>query len=286
MSAIARARRCSSAGSASSAFFPRVHQGERDHPQGQALGAALDRVAELAEEHHRLRPRLGGPALLRRRRARPPQAARRASMSRSSRQPSSAQWAFARTRASRGSDAALLSAAWPPCARASRTRLKPRDQGRHPHGRRELPRAPRRPTCSRTATSRLRPRGSVRTSDRPRRARAALRAAGARRGDRHRRSSTCSCSCATTRTTRPSAPRSPFLHEDAFAKRTPKKGLITKREVRLLSLAFARDRGRTAVVWDIGAGSGSVVDRGGDARLRGAASTPSRSTPEGAAILP
>jgi precorrin-6B C5,15-methyltransferase / cobalt-precorrin-6B C5,C15-methyltransferase len=49
----------------------------------------------------------------------------------------------------------------------------------------------------------------------------------------------------------------PFLHEDAFAKRMPKQGLITKREVRLLSLAAMRIR-RDSVVWDIGAGSGSV----------------------------
>jgi precorrin-6Y C5,15-methyltransferase (decarboxylating) len=49
----------------------------------------------------------------------------------------------------------------------------------------------------------------------------------------------------------------PFLHEDAFAKRMPKKGLITKREVRLLSLAAMRIR-PDSVVWDIGAGSGSV----------------------------
>jgi precorrin-6Y C5,15-methyltransferase (decarboxylating) len=52
-------------------------------------------------------------------------------------------------------------------------------------------------------------------------------------------------------------PAIPFLHEDAFAKRMPRNGLITKREVRLLSLAslaIAPD----AVVWDIGAGSGSV----------------------------
>jgi precorrin-6Y C5,15-methyltransferase (decarboxylating) len=49
----------------------------------------------------------------------------------------------------------------------------------------------------------------------------------------------------------------PFMHEDSFAKRMPKNGLITKREVRLLSLAslaLATD----AVVWDVGAGSGSV----------------------------
>ena len=49
----------------------------------------------------------------------------------------------------------------------------------------------------------------------------------------------------------------PFLHEDAFAKRMPKKGLITKREVRLLSLGFLNLK-RDSVVWDIGAGSGSV----------------------------
>ena len=49
----------------------------------------------------------------------------------------------------------------------------------------------------------------------------------------------------------------PFLHEDQFAKRMPKKGLITKREVRLLSLSAMRIR-PDSVVWDIGAGSGSV----------------------------
>jgi precorrin-6Y C5,15-methyltransferase (decarboxylating) len=50
----------------------------------------------------------------------------------------------------------------------------------------------------------------------------------------------------------------PFLHEDTFAKRIPKKGLITKREVRLLSLAALHLR-PDAVLWDIGAGSGSVA---------------------------
>jgi precorrin-6Y C5,15-methyltransferase (decarboxylating) len=48
-----------------------------------------------------------------------------------------------------------------------------------------------------------------------------------------------------------------FLHEDAFAKRMPKKGLITKREVRLLSLAALELR-PDSTVWDVGAGSGSV----------------------------
>ena len=52
-------------------------------------------------------------------------------------------------------------------------------------------------------------------------------------------------------------PSIPFIHEDQFAKRVPKKGLITKREVRLLSLAAMRIR-PGCVVWDIGAGSGSV----------------------------
>jgi precorrin-6Y C5,15-methyltransferase (decarboxylating) len=52
-------------------------------------------------------------------------------------------------------------------------------------------------------------------------------------------------------------PTIPFLHEDAFAKRMPKKGLITKREIRLLSLAALHIRSNS-VVWDIGAGSGSV----------------------------
>ncbi|MGH8548850.1 MAG: precorrin-6y C5,15-methyltransferase (decarboxylating) subunit CbiE [Methylococcales bacterium] len=54
----------------------------------------------------------------------------------------------------------------------------------------------------------------------------------------------------------------PFLHEDAFAKRMPKKGLITKREVRLLSLAALQLR-PDSVVWDIGAGSGSVAIEAG-----------------------
>lgn len=53
-------------------------------------------------------------------------------------------------------------------------------------------------------------------------------------------------------------PAIPYLHEDAFAKRMPKNGLITKREVRMLSLAMLRIR-PDATVWDIGAGSGSVA---------------------------
>jgi precorrin-6Y C5,15-methyltransferase (decarboxylating) len=53
-------------------------------------------------------------------------------------------------------------------------------------------------------------------------------------------------------------PALPYLAEEAFEKRMPKKGLITKREVRALSLATMRLRD-DAVVWDVGAGSGSVA---------------------------
>lgn len=53
-------------------------------------------------------------------------------------------------------------------------------------------------------------------------------------------------------------PAIPYLPEADFAKRTPTLGLITKREVRLLSLAALRIR-PDAVVWDVGAGSGSVA---------------------------
>lgn len=54
------------------------------------------------------------------------------------------------------------------------------------------------------------------------------------------------------------APTIPYLREEEFAKRMPKLGLITKREVRLLSLAALHIR-PDSVVWDIGAGSGSVA---------------------------
>lgn len=53
-------------------------------------------------------------------------------------------------------------------------------------------------------------------------------------------------------------PAIPFAREDAFARRMPKHGLITKREVRLIALAQLAIRpGDT--VWDVGAGSGSVA---------------------------
>ncbi|MDH4274652.1 MAG: precorrin-6y C5,15-methyltransferase (decarboxylating) subunit CbiE [Gammaproteobacteria bacterium] len=47
------------------------------------------------------------------------------------------------------------------------------------------------------------------------------------------------------------------LRDDAFAQRKPEKGLITKREVRAVSLAYLQLHARS-IVWDIGAGSGSV----------------------------
>jgi precorrin-6Y C5,15-methyltransferase (decarboxylating) len=56
-------------------------------------------------------------------------------------------------------------------------------------------------------------------------------------------------------------PRAPFalgLEEEGFAQRTPDKGLITKSEVRVLSLAkLGLYPG--AVVWDVGAATGSVA---------------------------
>ncbi|MSP27140.1 MAG: precorrin-6y C5,15-methyltransferase (decarboxylating) subunit CbiE [Methylococcales bacterium] len=45
--------------------------------------------------------------------------------------------------------------------------------------------------------------------------------------------------------------------DDSFQQRKPEKGLITKREVRVVSLARMQLT-RSSIVWDIGAGSGSV----------------------------
>jgi len=47
------------------------------------------------------------------------------------------------------------------------------------------------------------------------------------------------------------------LSDDSYQQRKPEKGLITKREIRAISLARMQLR-RDAIVWDIGAGSGSV----------------------------
>lgn len=52
-------------------------------------------------------------------------------------------------------------------------------------------------------------------------------------------------------------PTLPNLPDKSFEQRIPRRGLITKREVRLAALA-ALQLGRDAVVWDVGAGSGSV----------------------------
>jgi len=49
----------------------------------------------------------------------------------------------------------------------------------------------------------------------------------------------------------------PGLPEEVFDQRKPKVGLITKREIRVLSLARLAIRS-DSVIWDIGAGSGSV----------------------------
>ncbi|BBL57468.1 precorrin-6Y C5,15-methyltransferase [Methylomonas koyamae] len=47
------------------------------------------------------------------------------------------------------------------------------------------------------------------------------------------------------------------ISDDSFQQRKPEKGLITKREVRAVSLARMQLT-RSSIVWDIGAGSGSV----------------------------
>jgi len=60
----------------------------------------------------------------------------------------------------------------------------------------------------------------------------------------------------------------PGLPEDAFDQRKPKLGLITKREVRVLSLARLALR-PDSVLWDIGAGSGSVSIEGARLAPRG-----------------
>lgn len=51
----------------------------------------------------------------------------------------------------------------------------------------------------------------------------------------------------------------PGLPDDAFARRMPRAGLITKREVRVLSLAALGLDDSVDVIWDVGAGSGSVA---------------------------
>lgn len=53
-------------------------------------------------------------------------------------------------------------------------------------------------------------------------------------------------------------PRIPHLADDEFEKKMPRRGLITKREVRTLSLAALGLR-EGDIAWDIGAGSGAVA---------------------------
>lgn len=60
----------------------------------------------------------------------------------------------------------------------------------------------------------------------------------------------------------------PGLPEDTFDQRKPKLGLITKREVRVLSLARLGLR-PDSVLWDIGAGSGSISIEGARLAPRG-----------------
>ncbi|MBE8364832.1 bifunctional cobalt-precorrin-7 (C(5))-methyltransferase/cobalt-precorrin-6B (C(15))-methyltransferase [Leptospira borgpetersenii] len=55
-----------------------------------------------------------------------------------------------------------------------------------------------------------------------------------------------------------SPPIVPNVPEEHYTKRTPKNGLITKKEIRILSIAFLDIR-NDSVVWDIGTGSGSIA---------------------------
>jgi len=55
----------------------------------------------------------------------------------------------------------------------------------------------------------------------------------------------------------PLPPRLSFFPDEAFERRMPKKGLITKREVRLLALGLL-GLPPDGVLWDVGAGTGSV----------------------------
>ncbi len=59
------------------------------------------------------------------------------------------------------------------------------------------------------------------------------------------------------RISRFTAPAFKIRADEEFAKRMPKKGLITKKEVRALAISNMEIK-RDSIIWDIGAGSGSV----------------------------
>lgn len=63
-------------------------------------------------------------------------------------------------------------------------------------------------------------------------------------------------------------PSLPYAPEEDFARRMPRLGLITKREIRLLSLGALQIR-ENSVVWDIGAGSGAVSIEAAQLAARG-----------------
>jgi precorrin-6B C5,15-methyltransferase / cobalt-precorrin-6B C5,C15-methyltransferase len=63
-------------------------------------------------------------------------------------------------------------------------------------------------------------------------------------------------------------PALPYLREEGLEMRRPKAGLVTKREVRVLALATLAIR-PDAVVWDVGAGSGSVAIEAASLALEG-----------------
>lgn len=73
------------------------------------------------------------------------------------------------------------------------------------------------------------------------------------------------------------------LPDDAFEQRRPLRGQITKREVRAVSLYLLRLRS-DSVVWDIGAGTGSVAIEAGRIARRGSVYAVERD-PESAGLL-
>ena len=252
------------------AFFPQF-AGERIVLKDR-LGAALDRVAALADEHNVVVLASGDPlffgvgalvAKKRRRRARrvPAGAVERAAGVRP-RRASSGTTPTVLSLHGRAREGLLTRAA----PRRARSALLT-DEESSP---RWIAVAPGRARRARLA------RLGLREPRRRRRARAPLRRRRAGRVRRHRAAQRAAARSATATGAPP--PAISFLHEDEFAKRMPKKGLITKREARLLSLAMLQLR-PDSVVWDIGAGSGSVAIEAALLGLRRAASSPSRSIP-------